>query len=113
MASSGLRGPFRLDSSAISGEITRTSAGAYALGRMDGNTFLISYVGRADSDVAKRLSQHVGEYAVFKYEYYASPKAAFEKECELYHMFGGEDNQIHPRRPDNAGWLCPRCRTFG
>ena len=113
MASSGLIGPFRLDPRTISVEITRTSAGTYALGevRSDGG-FYIYYVGRSDTDVGNRLLDHAGKYPAFKYGYSSSPQAAFEKECELYHNFGPPDNTLHPDRPKNSGWKYPHCRQF-
>jgi hypothetical protein len=115
MPATGLRGPYTLDSETIDKEVTRTSAGAYALGKVNDNTFYVSYVGRSDDNINRRLKEWVGnKYSKFKYEYYASPKAAFEKECNLYHDFGEKelDNEVHPKRPDGTDWQCPRCRIF-
>ena len=78
MASSGLRGPFPLTENGIDTNVTETSPGAYALGRMKNDTFLISYVGRSDSDVNDRLHDHEGNLPRFKFEYYGSAKAAFD-----------------------------------
>ena len=112
MASSGLNGEYALTESGVDTNVTRTSAGAYALGRTEDKTFLISYVGRSDDDVNARLKQHVGDYAKFKYGYFSSAKSAFEKECNLYHDFDPPDNKIHPDRPNNSNWSCPRCSKF-
>jgi hypothetical protein len=112
MATSGLSGPHALTNKGIDDAVTQTSAGAYALGRSDSNTFYISYVGRSDSDLNARLKNHVGNYTQFKFGYLGSPKAAFEKECNLYHDFNPPDNSIHPDRPKNSGWKCPRCKVF-
>lgn len=116
MASLEMHGPFELSNQAVDSNITRTSAGNYALGRVDNGTFFVSYVGRSDSDVNNRLKQWVGEkYQEFKFIYATSPKAAFEKECQNFHDFGGSeslDNDIHPDRPANTGWKCPICNTF-
>ncbi len=112
MAFSGLDGEYPLTESGIDTNVSRTSAGAYALGRTKDEKFLISYVGRSDDDVNARLKKHVGDYAKFKYGYFSSPKAAFEKECNLYHDFEPPDNKIHPARPDNTNWICPRCSKF-
>ena len=114
MPSSGLDGPWILNVDTIDKVVTRTLPGAYALGKLENNTFYISYVGRADIDVNGRLKDWVGKYAQFKFGYYQSPKAAFEKECELYHLFGETklDNKIHPDRPKNADWRCPHCNCF-
>ena len=118
MASTGLKGPFPLTEEGIDDEVTRTSPGAYALGYLDdSNTFIVCYVGRSDDDLNGRLKNWVGKknYKRFKYDYFASPKAAFEKECRLYHDFGGKqklDNDVHPARPENANWECPVCTIF-
>ena len=112
MASSGLRGPYPLTKDGIDGEVTSISPGAYALGHSDNNTFYIDYVGRSDTDVNDRLHDHIGDNPQFKYEYYASSKAAFEKECHLYHDFKPPRNNIHPARPQGRDWECPRCTIF-
>jgi hypothetical protein len=116
MANTGLNGPYKLDESTIDRVVTRKSPGAYALGASDSNTFYIRYVGRSDVDIAARLKQHVGKYPHFKFDYYSTAKAAFGKECGLYHDFGGPqgqlDNEVHPARPDGTDWQCPRCSVF-
>lgn len=113
MPNSGLRGPFPLTSAGIDNAVTKTSPGAYALGKTEDDVFRIRYVGRADDDVKGRLQKHVPEpYPQFKYEYYPSPKAAFEKECNLYHDFQPSDNTIHPARPKGTTYACPRCNAL-
>ncbi len=117
MASLNMNGPYLLTKSNIDDEVTRTSAGNYALGYVnEEKTFIVQYVGRADSDVNARLKQHIGEkYKQFKYSYATSPKAAFEKECQNYHDFSDSkrlDNKIHPDRPQNSSWKCPCCDIF-
>lgn len=115
MPASGLKGPFTLNNASIDREVSRTSAGAYALGQNNSaGTYYIDYVGRSDVDINARLKQHVGNYRQFKYEYYSSPKAAFEKECQLWHDFGAppKDNTVHPARPVDSNWSCPRCDIF-
>ena len=119
MASLGLQyGPYALTNAQVDFQVTRTSPGNYALGYQQGNTFYVQYVGRSDTDVKQRLKAHVtaGKYAQFWFDYATSPKAAFEKECQNYHDFGGSqslDNKMHPDRPQNTGWKCPRCTIFG
>lgn len=112
MASSGLKGAYPLTEQDIDKQITQISAGAYALGRTKGEKFLVSYVGRSDSDVNDRLKDHVGDYNQFKFDYFSSAKAAFEKECNLYHDFDPPGNKSHPDRPNNSNWSCPRCTLF-
>ncbi len=112
MASSGLKGSFALTDEKIDEEVTKTSPGAYALGYTSGATFHIEYVGRSDTDVNDRLHDWAGKYKRFKYDYFSSAKAAFEKECNLYHDFDPADNKVHPARPQKTSWTCPRCRAL-
>ena len=98
--------------------VTKTSPGNYALGRIDeeDGLFIVEYVGRADIDVADRIAQHLGEpYKHFKFSCATSPRAAFLKECQNYHDFGGKEklnNKIHPDRPKGTDWKCPCCDIF-
>ena len=114
MPASGLSGPYALNDDTIDKIITRTSAGSYALGetKTDG-MFYIDYAGRSDGDVNGRLHDHAGRYKQFKYGYFPTAKAAFEKECNLYHDFSPRDNKVHPARSPNTNWTCPRCRALG
>ena len=115
MASLGMEGPFNLTKDEIDKRVTKMSPGNYGLGRVLNKTFYVSYVGRADIDVNKRLKSWVEEYKNFKFSFATSPKAAFEKECHNYHDFGESqelDNDKHPQRPDNTNWKCPICDIF-
>ena len=114
MPSAGLSGPYALDAETLDAVVTRKSPGAYVLGRSEGQTFYIRYVGRSDTDVAARLRQHLGDYPQFKFGYFGSPRAAFDKECQLYHDFGESklDNRFHPARPWGSAWQCLCCRIF-
>ena len=115
MASSGLSVSYPLTTKGIDGNVTRRSAGAYALGYRRDDKFYIKYVGRSDKDVNDRLLDHIGEksdYKRFRFKYYSSAKAAFEKECHLYHDFKPRDNTNHPARPNNSNWECPVCDIF-
>jgi len=115
MPSTGLNGLYKLDKDTIDKVVTKKSAGAYVLGSLGKNKRLVpEYVGRDDKDINDRLNSWVGKgYSHFKFKYYDSPKAAFEKECNLYHDWKSQlDNKIHPARPDGASWQCPQCNTF-
>ena len=71
-----MNGAYPLTDEAVDETVTRTSPGNYALGYMDGTTFMVFYVGRSDSDVRQRLHEWVG--APSSYERYApSAKAAW------------------------------------
>jgi hypothetical protein len=71
-----MSGPYPLSDEAIDEALLRISPGNYALGYMDGDLFVVFYVGRSDSDVRRRLHDWVG--APSRYERYApSTKAPF------------------------------------
>lgn len=75
-----MKGPYPLSHDAIDDALSRRSAGNYALGYLDGNAFVVFYVGRSDSDVRQALHDWVG--APSRYRVYApSSKAA----CGLRH----------------------------
>jgi len=114
MPSTGLGNAYRLTDANVDATVNRKSPGAYALGtvRSDG-VFIVGKVGRSDSDVATRIRSQIGEYTHFKFGYCSSAKAAFLKECEMYHDFTPPGNKIHPDRPHNSTWSCPRCHIFG
>lgn len=104
-----------LTNETIDKEIGINKIGNYALGIMGQNNIIPKYVGRSDNDLNKRLKDHVLEkkYTNFKYSLKTSSMAAFKKECENYHDFKEQlDNDVHPRRPDNTDWKCPRCNAF-
>ena len=107
---------YKLDAATIDQVITRKSAGVYALDRTTTPGFTVNYVGRADDDVAGRLKawEANGKYQYFQFEYHTSAKAAFERECQLYHMYPNLDNLIHPARPANTYYSCPvvGCRAL-
>ena len=108
-----LIGPYSLIRDTINLMVSRTSPGVYVLSR-NGNK--AHYVGRSDSDLRSRLMSYVGSrYLKFWFTYATSAKDAFEKECLLYHQFGGSsslDNKIHPQRPDGCTWRCPVCNIY-
>ena len=110
MANSGLYGPFALTADGVSNNVKGIGPGAYALGSTgDDGIFYISYVGRSDDDLAERLQQHVIEYyPQFKYGFLDTAKAAFEKECHLYHDFNPPDNKVHPAVPKGTNCACPK-----
>ena len=76
MGSLEMIGSYPLSHEAIDEMVSRTSPGNYALGYMDGTTFMVFYVGRSDSEVKQRLHDWVD--APSRYERYApSAKAAY------------------------------------
>lgn len=108
-------GPHALTDAGVDAAVELILPGAYVLGKMglDG-VFYIDYVGRSDDDVAGRLKQHTPErYPQFFYGYYPTAKAAYEKECWLYHTFKPQDNKVHPAKPKNSWLSCPECGYSG
>ena len=117
MADTNLNGPYNLTDETIDEKVTKTSSGVYVLGYVDTDgKFVVHYTGRSDDDVNDRLCDWVGsKYSKFKFGYFSSAKAAFEKESRIYHDFGESkelDNEVHPRRPDDTTWECPVCDIF-
>ena len=109
----GLRGPYFLTFDGINEAVARQSAGVYALGSNDpSGNFKVKHVGRSDADVRAKLRDCIGSDVMFKYCFYSSARAAFEKECELFHDFSPPGNRIHPGRAKGSNWECPRCRIF-
>jgi len=113
MHKTGLAGPYRLTFDAIDSAVARKSPGVFALGHTDtAGRFCVNHVGRSDTDVKGRLRDYIGSASLFKYSYFPSSRAAFEKECELFHDLNPPGNRVHPDRPRGTTWACPRCRIF-
>lgn len=110
---SGLLGSFPLTFDGITLAVKRKAPGVFALGHTgpDGK-FHVKHVGRSDTDVQEKLRDYIGSANLFKFGYFATAKAAFEKECELFHDFRPPGNRVHPDRPAGTTWECPRCRIF-
>jgi hypothetical protein len=71
-----MNGSYPLNGEAIDEMVSRTSPGNYALGYLDGGTFVVFYVGRSDADVRRRLHEWVGTPSGYE-RYAASAKAAW------------------------------------
>ena len=73
--------------------------------------FCVDYVGRSDTDVKLRLRNFSGSGSLFKYGYFATSEAAFQNECELFHVISPPRTFAHPGRPKGTR-ECPCCRIF-
>jgi hypothetical protein len=116
---SGLLGPFALTADSIAQHIEPLSIGAYAVGRLRpgkaGAKFFVRKVGRDDRDLAAALTALIGRednqgniaYDAFKFRTYVSTRRAFEKECQLFHIFAPPDTPGHPMRPPGTRFVCP------
>jgi len=108
MAETGLFGPHAFSQENININVATKGIGVYALDKTRDGKFKVSYVGRSDTDLPGRLGQHLGKgYAYFKYAYFKTTKAAFEKECQIFHDFDPPDNTVHPARPAGTSYACP------
>ena len=97
-----MHGPFFLNAASIDEVVKNGRIGVYVLGNLYGNTFVAKYVGRSDTDVKRRLKEHLGEYWYFWFEYSLDVTQAYVRECEFYHYynrFGFLDNKINPDNP--------------
>ncbi|HJZ42677.1 MAG TPA: hypothetical protein VJ233_03055 [Hyphomicrobiaceae bacterium] len=105
-----LQGPYRLSLDDVDALVSRRSAGVYALGRADAHKrFCVNLVGRSDSDIRALLLDYLGFDSLFKFDYSASSRAAFETECALFHEFRLSGSQLHPTSPEGTSLRCPVC----
>ena len=94
----------------------------YAYGYLnDKGVFIVCYIGRSDTDLKERIKHGIEymkanpncRYERFKFSYADSIQEAYEKECQNYHDFGGEEgylrNKEHPAKPDRYEGTCPIC----
>jgi hypothetical protein len=114
MPSLDMKGPYRLTPEAIERAITAIQPGTFAIGYVKENgAFVIRYVGRSGTDVRKAVrEQQADPTSWFKWSPAVSDKAAFDKECKVYHDFGEDavlENEGHPEPPRNSPWACPVC----
>ena len=113
-----MQGPYNLDTKTIDRIVTHQSPGNYILGYSNSqNAFIAQYVGRSDLDVGIELKARLSslKYKKFKFSYADSPKAAFEKDCRLFHELGGSgclQNERHPVQPAGMHWNCPVCKIY-
>ena len=108
--------PYELNIENINRLVKDHIIGNYALGNLsESGTFVVHYVGRSDTDLKQRLTQHLSDakkYSHFKFSFAISIKEAYLKECKNYHDFGGQqylDNENHPARPHDMKDSCPYC----
>ena len=108
MAETGLFGAYKFTQDNIDKYCATAGIGVYALDKTKDGNFTVAYVGRSDSDLPGRLAKHLGKgYQYFKYGYFETTLAAFERECRIYHDFNPPDNDIHPDAPDGTSYTCP------
>lgn len=110
--------PILLTSEVVRALVQKGSPGVYLMGTRNqkSNMFEVRYVGRSDTCLQRRLSNHnhVYECDYFTHVLCSNPTEAFFKECYLWHAL--EDapqllNRIHPDSPKGTGAECPFCST--
>ncbi len=109
----GMKSSYVLTAKSVDYEITKISAGNFALGfETESGLFVVQYYGRSDTDLNSEIKNWIGKYKRFKFFYASSPKSAFVKECKNYHAFDKKkiDNKIHPEKPENTDLVCPYCK---
>ncbi|APW65372.1 MULTISPECIES: hypothetical protein [Arcobacteraceae] len=108
----GMKSSHALTNQSVDDEITKISAGNFALGyESKSGLFVVQNFGRSDTDLNQEVKNWIGKYKRFKFFYASSPKSAFVKECKNYHAFDKKklDNKTHPKKPEDADYDCPYC----
>lgn len=97
-------------------EYVKACPGTFALGYVHDDIFVVRYIGRSEKNLQDDLKSYIGNtYQRFKFSYALSPQEAFEKECYIYHRFGGSKklhNLTHPARGNHCDWKCPVCSIY-
>jgi hypothetical protein len=101
---------YRLTPDIIQSVVPRQRIGTYVLIK-NGQ---IHYVGRADTDLQRRLLAHYavsrGEY--FRFQLHATVEQAYDAECAAYHALKNQvTNVAHPAQPDFKAIACAFCST--
>jgi hypothetical protein len=104
-----LMGPYPLNSDSVALIIPLKIAGAYVVGSNKAARIEPLLVGRAD-DLAVQLLKLITSYSNFAFAAAASPRVAYQMECEMFHAWKPRDNFSHPVKPTDSNWECPVCR---
>jgi len=109
-----MEGPYPFKEKYIDPLVDKEKIGNYLLGKIEGELFHVWYVGRSDTDLNRRLREHISEdYTHFMYSYQTHVNDAYTKECTNFHGFNGTNhlnNQRHPNKPEGCHHLnCPHC----
>ena len=106
----GMKSSYILTQKSIDCEITKISAGNFALGyETKSGLFVVENFGRSDTDLNTEIKNWIGRYERFKFFYASNAKSAFVKECKNYHAFDKKkiDKKTHPEKPN---YDCPSCK---
>ena len=105
---------YPLASPVIDDLIPPKTIGNYVLGYRYGETIQVKYVGRSDTDLNRRLKEHLDDpYDAFMFSTQNTPEEAYIEECWNWHWCDGPqgrlDNEILPDRPEGCEEHCPVC----
>lgn len=91
--------------------IPRGAKGTYELGEKIDESFHVLYIGRSDTSLRRRLTEHVrsGVYPYFRFRVSRGKRTPYRRECTNFHKFENLDNKIHPAHTD--GTKCHICST--
>lgn len=101
-----------LDRKVIEQVVPRRAVGFYRLGTDENDEFRQEYFGRSDTDLRRRLNQHVTatEHTHFQVQPTRTILDAFKLECGEWHLPTTDtDNCIHPASPKGIDYECPYC----
>ena len=110
-----IRGVHDLAAGIIDRMVPEEVIGNYVLGYREGSGGIrIKYVGRSDTDLNRRLHEHLDEsYDAFMFNTQDTPEEAYLEECRNWHKYGGDKgrlyNKNHPDRPEGCTEHCPVC----
>jgi hypothetical protein len=99
----GFAGPYKL--AQYEQTVRRGEIGLYVFLDLFGEP---KHIARSDSDLASRVRGWTQTCDSFWVEYHSATRAAYMRECELYHRYRDKlDNKAHPALPAGADWRCP------
>ncbi|MGB1585628.1 MAG: hypothetical protein ACPHID_01100 [Thermoplasmatota archaeon] len=101
-----------LTADAVREFVNNRSVGFYRLGRVIDGQFYIDYFGRSDTNLQRRLLEHVksGAYSTFEFLETNSIGDAYHMECSEWHLNGQRTmNKIHPALAEGLPYACPWC----
>ena len=114
-----MEGPFQLSRSVIGAVVSDQRPAVFLLRRIETTPQYAHYRGRVGrtrrgESLAGTLARWSGaDYRVFWFEHVDSDRAAFERECRLWHDLAGHagklDNAGHPAPDGTRAGHCPLC----
>jgi excinuclease UvrABC nuclease subunit len=115
---SEMEGPYLLNETKIDRYVS-LKPGVYCLTYTEGDKNIACYVGRSDNELKSRLKDHLPENETddciinkridkFYFENTDTANAAYELECQWYHEYKPDCNDMHPDKTDPR-WICPVC----